>query len=115
MIPAMLQQQTSQGTNPMGFLLLMGAIFVIFWFLLWRPQRKRDRERQEMLERVRKNDKVLTVGGIYGTVRWVKGDEVMLLVDESANTKFRMSLSSIARIVSDEKEEGELSDQSDTS
>jgi len=40
---------------------------------------------------------------------------VMLLVDESANTKLRMSLSSIARIVSEEKEEGELADQSDTS
>lgn len=114
MMVAMLQQSAPQQSNPYGFLLLIGAIFLIFWFLIWRPQRRRDRERQEMLDRVQKNDKVLTVGGIYGTVRWVKGSEVMLLVDDSTKTKLRMSMSSIARILSEETEEGELSEGADS-
>ena len=108
----LLQQPAPAKQSPYSLLVFLGLIFVIFWFLLIRPQRKRDRQRQDMLGRVKKNDKVLTVGGIYGTVRWVKGDELMVLVDESANTKLRMSLSSVARILSEEQEEGELSDRS---
>lgn len=63
-----------------------------------------------MLEALGKNDKVVTVGGIHGTIRWIKGDEVMLLVDESTNTKLRVSRSAIAQVVSETKEEGELSE-----
>ena len=112
MIVALLQGQgQGQQGNPLtSFIIMMVVLFGIMWLLMIRPQRKRDRQRQEMLGRVTKNDKVVTAGGIHGTVRWVKGDEVMLLVDESSNTKLRMSLSAVSRIVSEEKEEGELSD-----
>ena len=103
------QGQSQQGSPLASFVIMMVVLFGILWLLILRPQRKRDRARQEMLERVSKNDKVVTVGGIYGTVRWVKGDEVMLLVDDSTNTKLRMSLSAISRILREEKEEGELS------
>ena len=111
MMAVLLQAQgQNQSGNPLGLILPFVLVLGIMWLLLIRPQRKRDRQRREMLERVRKNDKVVTVGGIHGAVRWVKGDEVMLLVDESNNTKLRMSLSAITRILSEEKEEGELSD-----
>ncbi len=109
MIVALLQEQSSGGSL-LGLIFPFALVIGIMWLLLIRPQRKRERQRQEMLERVGKNDKVVTVGGIYGTVRWIKGDEVMLLVDESSNTKLRMSRSAISRILSEEKEEGELSD-----
>jgi len=110
MIVALLQQPAQQGNVLFNYILMMVVLLGIMWLLLIRPQRKRERERQEMLGRLSKNDKVLTVGGIYGSVRWVKGDDVMLLVDESANIKLRMSRSAIARILSEEKEEGELSE-----
>ncbi len=107
---AFILQAQGQGNPLTSFIIMMVVLFGIMWLLMIRPQRKRDRQRREMLERVTKNDKVVTVGGIHGSVRWVKGDEVMLLVDESNNTKLRMSLSAISRILSEEKEEGELSD-----
>jgi len=101
--------QGSQGPaqgNPWQLVIFLVVIFGIFWFLMIRPQRKRDRQRNEMLDRLKKNDKVVTIGGIQGTVRWVKDDEIMLLVDESTNTKLRMTRSSVARISSEDTEEG---------
>lgn len=109
MIVALLQEP-APGGGLLALIFPFALVIGIMWLLLIRPQRKRERQRQEMLERIGKNDKVVTVGGIYGTVRWIKGDEVMLLVDESSNTKLRMSRSAISRILSEEKEEGELSD-----
>jgi preprotein translocase subunit YajC len=80
------------------------AIFVLFYFLLIRPQRREQARRQEMLAAVQKNDRVLTAGGIYGVVTNVRreADEVTIKVDEATNTKLRMTLSSVTRVVGDE-------------
>ena len=80
------------------------AIFVLFYFLLIRPQRREQARRQEMLAGVKKNDRVVTAGGIYGVVTNVhrEADEVTLKVDEATNTKLRVTLSSIARVLGDE-------------
>jgi len=79
-------------------------IFVVFWFLMIRPQRKEQARRQEMLAAVKKNDRVVTAGGIYGVVTNVhrEADEVTIKVDEATNTKLRLTLSSIARVLGDE-------------
>ena len=57
-----------------------------------------------MLSAVKKNDRVLTAGGIYGVVAAVnrESDEVTIKVDETSNTKLRMTLSSIARVIGDD-------------
>jgi preprotein translocase subunit YajC len=80
------------------------AIFGLFYFLMIRPQRKEQARRQEMLSAVKKNDRVITAGGIYGVVTNVhrEADEVTIKVDEATNTKLRVTLSSIARILGDE-------------
>ena len=80
------------------------AIFVLFYFLLIRPQRREQARRQEMLSTVQKNDRILTAGGIYGVVTNVRreADEVTIKVDEATNTKLRMTLSSISRVLGDE-------------
>ena len=80
------------------------AIFVLFYFLLIRPQRREQARRQEMLSAVKKNDRVITAGGIYGVVTNVhrEADEVTIKVDEATNTKLRMTLSSVARVLGDE-------------
>lgn len=106
----LIQQDAAPGGQLTSFIGMIVLLFGIMWFLVIRPQRKRDRERREMLEALRKNDRVLTVGGIYGTIRSIKGDDMVLLVDESSNTKLRVSRSAISQVVSETKEEGELSE-----
>lgn len=80
------------------------AIFVLFYFMLIRPQRREQARRREMLDGIQKNDHVITAGGIYGVVTNVQrdADEVTIKVDEATNTRLRMTLSSIARVVGDE-------------
>jgi preprotein translocase subunit YajC len=80
------------------------AIFVLFYFLLIRPQKREQSRRRDMLAAVKKNDRVLTAGGVYGIVTNVRpdADEVTIKVDESTNTKLRMTLSSVTRVMSDE-------------
>jgi preprotein translocase subunit YajC len=85
-------------------LLMFAALFAIMYFLIWRPQKKREEERQEMLKRLKKNDHVVTSGGIHGVVTSVKDDEVTLKVDEAQNVKIRFARSAIAGIVG----EGEM-------
>jgi preprotein translocase subunit YajC len=85
-------------------LLPFAAIFVLFYFLLIRPQRREQSRRQAMLSAVKKNDRVVTIGGIYGVVTNVhrEADEVTLKVDEATNTKLRVTLSSVGRVLGDE-------------
>jgi preprotein translocase subunit YajC len=82
-------------------------IFVVFYFLLIRPQRREQLRRQAMLAEVKKNDRVITSSGIYGVVTNVhrEADEVTIKVDETSNTKLRMTLSSVARVLGDEPPE----------
>lgn len=79
-------------------------IGLLFYWLLIRPQQRDRRQRQAMLGAVKKNDRVITAGGIYGVVTNVhrEADEVTIKVDEGSNTKLRMTLGSIARVLADE-------------
>ena len=72
--------------------------------MLIRPQRREQARRQTMLAAVKKNDRVVTAGGIYGVVTNVhrEADEVTIKVDEATNTKLRLTLSSITRVLGDE-------------
>lgn len=84
------------------FYAIFGAV-IAFMFLQYRSQEKRkEREKKQMYDDLSKNDKVLTIGGIKGTVMSVKDDEVVVKVDESTNTKMTFVKSSIQRILNDE-------------
>jgi preprotein translocase subunit YajC len=85
-------------------LLMMLPIFVLFYMLFIRPQRKEQNERQLMLDNMKNNDRIVTVGGILGVVTKVDRDkkEVTIKVDEGSGAKLRMTLNSIARVVTDE-------------
>src|ERR1051325_5814940 len=78
-------------------LVLMG---LIFYFIMLRPQNAEKKRRAEMLNAVKKNDRVVIIGGIMGVVQNVKDDEITLKVDESSNTKITFTRASIARVVS---------------
>jgi preprotein translocase subunit YajC len=97
------QPQPRQG-SPWTSLLPMIAIFVVIYLLLLRGPRKQQQQQKQMVQSLKKNDRVRTIGGIYGVVADVKGDEVVLKVDESNNTKIRVSTSAINKNLSqDEK------------
>lgn len=107
---SLIAQTTTAPTNPrpgtgnfMFLALMMG--FVAFIFLTARSQKKREkRERENLYTRLAKNDRVLTAGGVIGTVISVKDDEVVLKVDESTNTKMTFLKSAIQRILADEQD-----------
>jgi len=75
------------------FMVLLFGIFYVFLIL---PQRRREKERRAMLSALRKNDKVVTIGGIHGVVHSIKDDRVVIKVDE--NTKITVSMSAIAGV-----------------
>ena len=81
-------------------LLMLG----VFYFMLFRGGRKDKKAREEMLNAVAKNDRVLTIGGIVGTVVSVRDDEVVIKVDESTNTKITIVRSAMRKVLApDEK------------
>jgi len=81
----------------------MGMIVLVAWLLLYRPERERTRRHQELLTGLKKNDRVITSSGIYGTVANVdrEADRVSLRVDEAGNVKIAVTMSSIAKVLGD--------------
>jgi preprotein translocase subunit YajC len=92
-------------------LILLFLLIFLFYFIVMRPQRKEQSRRLEMLANMKKNDRVVTIGGIYGVVMNVhrEADEVTIRVDETTNTKLRMTIASIARVMSGDASEEESS------
>lgn len=78
-------------------LLPMILIFVVFWFFLIRPQRKKDKEAQQMLNNLKVGDRVCTIGGIYGTIARIKDDVLTIEVGE-AKTQLKVARWAIKNI-----------------
>ena len=98
------QSGESAGGSWMTFVPLI-AIVAIFYFLIIRPQSKKQKETQKMLAALKKGDKVVTIGGLHGTIQTVRENTVILKVDDS--TKLEFSRSAIAGIDVPAKEEKE--------
>ena len=78
-------------------------LFVIFYFLLIRPQQKHQKKRQEMLKSLRKGDKVVTIGGIHGLIKEISDDMVVLRVADNVNIKFARA--GVDRIMEDDTQQ----------
>jgi preprotein translocase subunit YajC len=90
--------------SPLNFLpAIIGAI-ALWYFLIMRPERKKQSSQRTQLEALKKNDRVVTIGGIYGVVMNVQrdADEVTLKIDEATNTKIRVTFAAISRVIADE-------------
>jgi preprotein translocase subunit YajC len=102
---ALLQAAPAAG-NPTGSmvstLVTFGLVFVIFYFLIIRPQNKKQKETKRMIDAVKKGDKVITAGGLHAVVYAVKDTTIVLKVDE---TKMEFSKSAIAAVVDPKVEE----------
>lgn len=88
--------QAQQAVNPMVNLIPFVLMFVIFYFLLIRPQKAKEKEHQKMLSALDKNDEVVTTGGIHGTIVAVKDKTVTIRVDE--NVKIEIEKNCIAYV-----------------
>ena len=84
-------------------LIFFGLIFVVMYLFLFRGPRKKQQEHKKMVQTLKKNDRVRTIGGIIGTVVDIKDDEITLKVDESNNTKVKVASSAIGRNLSTDK------------
>ncbi len=91
----------SPAPNPLINLAPIAAIFAIFYFLLIRPQQKQQKEHERMLKDLKIGDKVLTTGGLYGTITGFKADD--LEVQFSQVVKLTLARSAVARVVNDVK------------
>ena len=78
----------SSSGSMMTSLITFGMVIAIFYFMIIRPQRKRDKEAKAMLAAMTKGDKVVTIGGIHGTIVTVKDNTVVIKVDDSARIEF---------------------------
>lgn len=92
------------GGGGMTFLIGIMLFFMVFMIMSQRGKKKEQRERKNLLDNLTKNDRVMTIGGILGTVVTVREHEVVLKVDESSNTKVTFLKKSIQQVL----QEGEM-------
>ena len=79
--------------------IMLALIFVVMWFFMIRPQRKQQKELQNFRDSLSKGDKVVTIGGIYGTVVEVKDESVLMEVDNGV--KIRVSKQALVKDFTD--------------
>lgn len=96
-----LLQTAAAPAGQMGSLVFtIVAMILIFYFFLIRPQKKQEKETKKMLNALKKGDKIVTIGGIYGTIFNVTESTVVIKVDD--NTKIEFSKTAVSRVIADE-------------
>ncbi|MDR1319792.1 MAG: preprotein translocase subunit YajC [Treponema sp.] len=109
--PLLMAGQQSAADAPAGpqsfitSLIPFAAIIAIFYFLIIRPQSRKQKETRKMLSALKKGDRIVTIGGIHGTIQSVKESSVIARVDDS--TKIEFSRSAIASVLTAAREERE--------
>ena len=96
-------QQVAGSAGFLGTILPFLLIIVIFYFFLIRPQNKKQKETEKMLNSLKKGDKVITVGGIHGVVSSVKEHTVIVKVDDNTKIEFNRTAISSKELSDEEK------------
>ena len=91
-----------QPQNPLMTYLPFLLIIVVMYMILFRGPKKKQQKHQQMVQALQKNARVRTIGGIFGTVIDVKDDVITLKIDESNNTKMKVSSGAISAVISEE-------------
>jgi len=95
-LPVLLVGQSGDGSGGLfGLLLPLVLIGLVFYFFIYRPQQKREEEHDEMVATLEQGDKIVTIGGIHGTVQRIDEDSILAQVD-SKGTKLRVDKQAIA-------------------
>ena len=87
----------------LGALFPLLAMGVIFWLFFIRPEHKRRKEKQNLLSNLKVKDKVITIGGVHGTVTELDNDNVFLVIDSKKDVKIQIRRSAVEVIVREEK------------
>ncbi|MEK6254610.1 MAG: preprotein translocase subunit YajC [Gemmatimonadales bacterium] len=97
-------QTSAAGPNPFGTVFMFGAIFLIFYFLLIRPQRKQQKSHDEMVQSLSRGDEVVTIGGIIGKIVHLTDDR--MTIKTADETRLEIERSKIGRKSSGPQAEG---------
>lgn len=90
-------EQGGQGNNPMFMIVWLGLLMALFYFMLIRPQQRKEKERRRMLEAVKSGDRVIFGGGLLGIVTNIKKNSLTVKIAE--NTKIEVLKGSVTRIL----------------
>ena len=100
---------TGSSGSPMSLIFMIIAIFAVMYFLMIRPQQRQKKQHQELLSKIAKGDKVVTVGGIHGTIVGVKDNTVIVKIAD--NVKVEVSRASITKVVSSKTAKSQVNKQ----
>ncbi len=103
-INLILLQATGNAPSPYSSLIFFAAIILIFYFFMIRPQMKKQKELKNYRENLKKGDKVITAGGIYGKIVEIMDTAVLMEIDQ--NVKVKVDKNSVVRSVQDITEQG---------
>jgi preprotein translocase subunit YajC len=107
----LIAQASNSNSNPIALfvpLILMGGVF---YFLLIRPQQKRARVQQALVNAIEVGDEIMTTGGIFGTIAEIDDDEGTVLIEIAPGTQIRMVKSGIARRLTEDDDDYESEDE----
>lgn len=93
------KQKDTQQKGP-GFPIWLIGIMLLLMFVMFRTPQKQKQQQKKLEQSLEKNDRVQTIGGIFGTIVDIKDDEITLKVDESNNTKIKVARRAISRNMS---------------
>src|SRR6202162_665221 len=94
--------QASPSSGFSSFLIPLGLMFAIMYFLVIMPQQRQRKKVQSMLAELKSGDKVITNGGIYGTINGIDGDSVILKISSEPQVKIRITRAAIAQVEASE-------------
>jgi preprotein translocase subunit YajC len=99
--PLVFAEDAGSGGSWSTLLLFYAPIVILAYFLLFWPHQQQEKKRRAMIDALKKNDKIITTGGIYGTVVSVdpKQDKVMVRVDDEKGVKLALSRASVGRVI----------------
>jgi preprotein translocase subunit YajC len=100
MMAAILFQAAGGGLG--GLLIPLGLMFAIMYFMVIMPQQRQRKKMQEMLGAIKAGDKIVTSGGIYGTINGIDGDSVILKISSEPQVKIRIARAAIAQVEASE-------------
>jgi preprotein translocase subunit YajC len=85
------------GGSLISTMIMFGAIFAIFYFMIIRPQQKRAKEREKLLSNIEKGDKIVTSGGVHATIVGI--EEKTVLIEIAPNVKVKVERSAIGSVI----------------
>ncbi len=104
LILSLFQAQTPAAGNPFGTVFMFGAIFLIFYFLLIRPQRKQQKSHDEMVKSLSRGDEIVTIGGIIGKIIHLTDDS--MTIKTADDTRLEIERSKVGRKAGEPQADG---------